>query len=140
MDIRLPMIDGAEGQRAEIWKNFKQWSRLLSTHGLSLDKLYLGNGHLWYLDVSLGALAAAYNESTSTPAEALQAHSVAVVVEQNNGTEKIERLIDALKRELLLGFMNIRSIDLRYPNGFAVAWIDQNRKVYNADHVSSGLQ
>ncbi|NKB63743.1 MAG: FtsQ-type POTRA domain-containing protein [Gammaproteobacteria bacterium] len=137
-DVDLPRIDGPESEQLKIWENFKTWSNLFAAHGLSLNLLRLNHGHLWYLDVSLGALAATYQEDASASAAALQKHSVEVVVERTNAQEKIERLIDVLKEELLLGFASIRSIDLRYPNGFAVEWFKGKNKSHGAAKSGSG--
>ena len=133
----LPILDGPESQRVSIWEQFKTWSSLFASHGFSLDLLRLEHGHLWVMDVSLGALAATYRENagdditrnlpiidtSANNAETLQEHALRVVVEQQDADKKIERLIDVLKEELLIGFPRIRAVDLRYPNGFAVEWI-----------------
>ncbi|NKB75925.1 MAG: FtsQ-type POTRA domain-containing protein [Gammaproteobacteria bacterium] len=137
---RLPLIDGPEKQRSMIWENFQTWSSLFGEHGLILNELKLDHGHLWYLDVSLGALAATYKESASASAAVLLDHSITVIVEKQEAKEKVERLIDVLKQELLLKFSRIHSIDLRYPNGFAVGWIEELANTTDADEISSESQ
>ena len=124
-DSDLPKILGPVSQKDVVWKNFNLWSDHFSAHGLRLRELKLEHGHLWTLGVSLGALAASDNGADQAQVMALRNHVVDIVVENQDAEMKIERLIDVLKHKSIWSFGSIESIDLRYPNGFAIAWLDQ---------------
>lgn len=124
-DSGLPTILGPVSQQDVVWKNFNLWFDHFSAHGLRLRELKLEHGHLWTLGVSLGALAASDNGGDQAQVAALRNHVVDIVVENQDAELKIERLIDVLKHKSIWSFGSIGSIDLRYPNGFAIGWLDQ---------------
>ena len=124
----LPVIDGKAKDREMIWKHFNLWSDRFSAHGLRLRELRLSDARIWSLGISLGVLAANDANDDEGLAQMLQDHMVTVIVEQHLADDKIERLIDVLKHEptwTFGAFGSIESIDLRYPNGFAVGRLDR---------------
>jgi len=125
--VNLPKLNGPDSQKDEIWSNFQKWSKLFSSHGLSLDGLSLGEHGLWYIQLSLKTL----NTDEDRNEKAEQIRVVTIVVEKTHANIRIRRLVAALNHELLSQFPAIKSLDLRYPNGFAIGWdhlvpIEQN--------------
>jgi cell division protein FtsQ len=45
-----------------------------------------------------------------------------MTVKREHADERVKRFVDALNHQLIVEFPGMRSIDLRYPNGFAISW------------------
>ncbi|MGB5708614.1 MAG: FtsQ-type POTRA domain-containing protein [Arenicellales bacterium] len=127
-DGNLPILAGPESMQEMVWKAFQEWHGMFAAHGLSLDRLEFDQRELWYLTLSLTALALDRNaialEETSN--ESTHAAEVTMIVDNSDATARIERLINALNTQLIAEFPGMKSIDLRYPNGFAINWIKQS--------------
>ncbi len=136
----LPLLSGPEHRAEVVWQAFRRWSGLFAAHGLSLEQLQLDARGLWRLQLSLSALALAHGVADadvlgavpatpdSTPDATLDATPdatptpVRLMVTQDYAEARLMRFVDALDERLLAEFAAMRSIDLRYPNGFAVSW------------------
>lgn len=112
----LPLLFAPDEHRQAVWRAFRDWSRLFATHGLSLEQLRLDPRGLWQMEISRLPLS-------PEAASAAEQHSVAVIVERENAEARVGRFVEALRRELFEAFAAMRSVDLRYPNGFAVGWL-----------------
>ena len=121
----LPLLFGPEGEIKIIWNAFQQWSGRLASNGLALNELKLDGTGLWHLKLSLGALALNSEQIRQLDDENLDlSRQVAMVVDRSNAFSRIQRFIAALNQELIVQFPDMNSIDLRYPNGFAIGWLD----------------
>jgi cell division protein FtsQ len=141
----LPVLSGPDNQKKEVWQAFQRWSSMFGSNGLTLDELRLDTRGLWYLKLSLGALALDRRSSSpdgavltglstveseknelAVDASALvkkqAAEPVTMTVKQEHADERVKRFVDALNHQLIVEFPGMRSIDLRYPNGFAISW------------------
>ncbi|MEM7193579.1 MAG: FtsQ-type POTRA domain-containing protein [Pseudomonadota bacterium] len=132
----LPLLDGPESRQLEIWSNFKQWSARLIRNGIKLNALTLDERGLWTLRISLSVLGQEQLEK-SLMAEGiaddpdsggiappdLDGHQIGIVVPADSADKRLNQFIEALNDHLMLDFANIETIDLRYPNGFAVGWL-----------------
>ena len=134
-DQPLPILRGPLSKQEEVWHAFQRWHGKFAAHGLSLDSLELDERELWYLTLSLSALAVErYSETIPSeissdklePASAVTAAQVTMIVDNSDAEGRISRLIEALNSQLLAEFPGMKSIDLRYPNGFAIDWINQS--------------
>lgn len=110
----LPLLSGPAERRQLIWRSFQHWSKMLVASGISLDQLELDARGIWHLEISLGALAGGVVAS--------EQKSVRMTIAQENADARITRFIAALPHQLLGEIPAMRSIDLRYPNGFAISW------------------
>jgi len=122
----LPMLHGPDGMKERIWQAFQEWHGLFAAQGLSLDRLEFDERELWYLSLSLSALAmervaASLQEGEQSAAVTAE---VTMIVDDSDAGARIRRLISALNSQLIAEFPSMRSIDLRYPNGFAIHWVD----------------
>ena len=135
LEVDLPQLLGPDSQQREVWKTFKSWSGLLARNGLQLEELFLDNRGLWHLQVSLNVLAVddivsnqdtEQEESLLEPSEQIIDHNVTLIVDSMHPDKKIRRFVQALNQTLIIDFPNIESVDLRYPNGFAVGWRDDS--------------
>ncbi len=143
-DQQLPALSGPVSMQETVWKMFQEWHGKFASHGLSLDRLRFDERELWYLTLSLTALAIdrsalAKTEEESSPlsvtisaesGETGPAHDylaeVTMIVDNADATPRINRLIKALNSQLIAEFPSMKSIDLRYPNGFAINWIKRS--------------
>lgn len=121
----LPLLDGPAAMQETVWNSFNKWHEMFAVHGISLDRLELDERELWYLTLSLTALAMDRNELVieAGRGQAMGPGEVVLIVDNINPTARIERLMKALNSELIAEFPGMKSIDLRYPNGFAINWI-----------------
>jgi len=123
----LPILHGPETMQEDVWLAFQEWHGMFAAHGLSLDRLELDERELWYLTLSLTALAMNRNSLTSLEEEeVVPTAEVTMIVDNSDASARIKRLIDALNSQLIAEFPGMRSIDLRYPNGFAINWISES--------------
>jgi len=133
----LPLLFGPDNERDIIWKAFQQWSGQFASNGLTLEELKLDDTGLWNLKLSLGALAL-NNEQLQQRAEGKTdiSRQVTMVVDRDNSFSHIQRFIAALNQDLIVQFPEMNTIDLRYPNGFAIGWLD-SKPQKNPDLVLS---
>ena len=127
-DGDLPLLSGPETMQEMVWDAFQKWHGMFAAHGLSLDRLVFDERELWYLTLSLTALALDRNALVSAPEEKELTHAaeVTMIVDNSDASARIRRLISALNTQLIAEFPGMKSIDLRYPNGFAINWIKQS--------------
>ena len=119
----LPLLYGSADQKQIVWKAFQQWSEQFSSNGLVLEQLSLDSRDLWWLKLSMGALALNGGQSTQGSGQIIDRPAkVTMVVDKANAFPRIERFIEALNQELIVQFPQMKTIDLRYPNGFAISW------------------
>ncbi|MGI9311148.1 MAG: cell division protein FtsQ/DivIB [bacterium] len=115
----LPLLSAPDHRKDEVWRAFRHWSGRFAASGLALEQLQLDSRGLWRLRLSVGALArAAGGDSNADDARA----SATMIVAHDGAEARIARFIAALKHGLIARAAAMRSIDLRYPNGFAIAW------------------
>ena len=127
-DGNLPLLAGPVSMQEMVWGAFQEWHGMFAAHGLSLDRLEFDERELWYLTLSLTALALDRNAIVSAQEDDGQNHAaeVTMIVDNSDATARIKRLIDALNTQLIAEFPGMKSIDLRYPNGFAINWINRS--------------
>lgn len=122
-NLNLPLLHGPVAQKQIVWEAFQKWSDRFSTNGLSLEQLILDSRDIWRLKFALGALAINKGQSTQGAEEIIDSPTkVTMVVDKANSFSRIERFIEALNQELIGQLPQMKNIDLRYPNGFAISW------------------
>ncbi len=132
----LAQLNGPEDQVEVVWEAFQQWSGKFAALGLSLDSLSLSPTGL--LDFRISAAAPAAQGESGNPDGRMagtDAHMTLIVEVQRSGT-RVQRFLDALDPGLLARFPEMESVDLRYPNGFAIGWRD--RETASASGPKSG--
>ena len=113
----LPLLSAPDERREMVWQTYRKWSRQFAGGGLRLDELRLDARGLWHLQLSLSTLTRQRNATQqATPGP------VALIVARENADARIAQFVDVLPQRLLAEFPAMRSIDLRYPNGFAIGW------------------
>lgn len=97
----LPLMTAEFGSSSEVMKQYQRLADLLLPTGLKLDKLELDALGAWQVETSNG---------------------IKLILGRNQLGEKIRRLVMAWRSDLHQQSARIKTIDLRYPNGLAVAW------------------
>ena len=131
---KLPLLFGPSSESNEVWRAFSQWSEKFAVNGLNLDELSLDQRGIWKLQLSLSALslsnfAVVVDDNLESPNDVSADISnvrVLMIVDKAEAHERIERFIRTLDQQLLEKFAAMQSIDLRYPNGFAISWNQQS--------------
>jgi len=98
---RLPLLTAEFGDSTEIMEQYQTLSKLLIPTGLKLTELKLDGLGVWHVKTNRG---------------------IRLVIGREKVGEKIRRLVLVWQSELYTKSDNIESIDMRYPNGLAVAW------------------
>lgn len=132
----LAQLNGPEDQVEFVWEAFQQWSVKFAALGLSLDSLSLSPTGLFDFRISAAA-PVAQGESGNPDGRMAEtdAYVTLVVGVQHSGTQ-VQRFLNALGPGLLARFPEMKSVDLRYPNGFAIDWRD--RETAAASGLKSG--
>jgi len=122
----LPRLSGPNARvesRAEIWRAFQSWSKAFAAKGLLLDSLRVDARGLCYLELSVSALAAgdrAGGDGAGAGAGA-SPPPIRLIVARADADARIARFTGALREALIGEFAQLRTVDLRYPNGFALS-------------------
>lgn len=105
----LPLLQGPEGTERKMLDRYRAFSARLGARSLALDELWLDPRGAWRLDLRDG------------PQVRLGADSIDL---------RLERALMALDELAGEPGAEIAYLDLRYPNGFAVAWrnLDTNAR------------
>ncbi|MYB34689.1 MAG: FtsQ-type POTRA domain-containing protein [Gammaproteobacteria bacterium] len=123
----LPALSGAPGEESKLFESYLDWSERFAAWGLTLISLTADDVHVWHLELSPSVLSRARTQSGSVPesSEGIKPPTTRMVVNAQNAVERISRFVASLDRGLIDQFEQIESIDLRYTNGFAVRWKDE---------------
>jgi len=108
VDEKLPLLFGPDEETARVMERFSELSALLAEHQLSLKKLQLNERNTWRASLESG---------------------VEIVIGSSAVIEKTRRFLLAYQQGLSVNFSQIESIDMRYDNGFSVAWLAPAKSV-----------
>lgn len=97
----LPRLDGPQRAQQQVMQQYQLFSQLLRPLGFSIARLELTERGGWSLTT---------------------AQDTEILVGRDSALEKIRRFVSTYDRTLKERIDKVARIDLRYPNGFAVAW------------------
>jgi len=97
----LPRLSGPEGYEAQTVDHLRGWGGELQAVGLSLSELTLDERLVWHLTLANG---------------------LQVTLGREELEQRMARLVQAYPRLLAHSLQKIERVDLRYPNGLAIAW------------------
>jgi len=97
----LPLLTAQFGDSTQIMEQYQRLSKLLSPIGLKLSELELDSLGAWQAETARG---------------------IRLNIGREQVGEKIRRLVMVWQSGLSTQSNSIKTIDLRYPNGLAVAW------------------
>ncbi len=115
IDQALPMLHGPDGAQAQVLARYRQFSRRLGEQAAVLEGLSLNMRGGWTLQLRDG------------PTLRLGAESV---------DRRFERALQALETLPQGERHEVAYVDMRYPNGFAVAWRPQGSDQRNPGGIS----
>ncbi|MCY4148387.1 MAG: FtsQ-type POTRA domain-containing protein [Gammaproteobacteria bacterium] len=122
----LPVLSGAPDEESKIFEFYLDWSERFAAWGLTLVSLTADDVQEWHLELSPSVLSRARTPSESSPEPSGELKTpTRMVVNQQNAVERISRFVASLDRGLIDQFERIESIDLRYTNGFAIRWKEE---------------
>jgi cell division protein FtsQ len=99
----LPVLRADFGSSRDMMENYQLMAELLIPTGLKIAELKRDSLGVWFIDTATG---------------------VRLVIGRDKVSEKIRRFTRVWAAGLSQQLKHIKTIDLRYPNGLAVAWKD----------------
>lgn len=97
----LVALDGPSGQAVLMWKRYRVMQNELTAAGLRIAEVHLSERGSWQLQLAYGPRLFLGREQVQ---------------------ERLQRFVAAYDRVMASGMGQMASVDLRYPNGFAIAW------------------
>jgi cell division protein FtsQ len=101
VDSTLPLLFGPLGKTAYVMEQYRAFNDRFRVLNLRVVELHLTERRTWFIKFDSG---------------------LELVIDQSQLNEKLQRFLILYPRELSAYAQRIASIDLRYRNGFAVAW------------------
>lgn len=103
----LPVLDGPEGSALEMMRQYRLMSQLLGDENLMLHSLEMSARGSWAARIENG---------------------VELVLGRQEPLEKLRRFLWVYRQTLAADFAKVARVDMRYVNGLAVAWAEQQDK------------
>ena len=112
----LPSLVGPQGLHAQVWDFYIEVSEQLIVHDRYIRELTLDGRRSWSMRLDQGAY---------------------IKLGRNHIEDRLHRLDQLLSMEDALDIMHVKTIDMRYPNGFAVseATDDEQNKITSMQGV-----
>ncbi|HEX2013335.1 MAG TPA: cell division protein FtsQ/DivIB [Roseateles sp.] len=98
---QLPQLWGPQRAQEQVMQQYQMLSQMLRPLGFSIARLELRERGSWFLSTGQG---------------------VELLLGRDHLVEKMRRFISIYEKTLKGQIVNIERVDLRYPNGLAVAW------------------
>ena len=121
----LPVLRADVGSSRDMMENYQLMAELLIPTGLKIAELKRDNLGVWFIDTATG---------------------LRLVIGRDHVSERIRRFTTVWAAGLSQQLKHIKTIDLRYPNGLAVAWKDaalaetHNSRNSNRQKIAAAVQ
>lgn len=109
----LPLLFGKELDAAKVMYQYKTLTLLLLNNGLAIDSLNKNTLGVWQLQLSNGW---------------------ELILGRNSLAEKVRLVSYVLDQKILLVNDAIKTIDMRYENGFAIGWDESVKTILDDQH------
>lgn len=116
-NVALPQLSGPSGRVNEVWARYQKWAELFARHGIRLGSMDLSRQHLYTLDL----------EYTSPGSD--EASGFSMVLSESNSDQQVQTFLEARRQALIEYPGLIRTVDLRYPNGFSISRYEPDKLV-----------
>ena len=103
----LPQLSGPDNSVGQVMKYFRELREALLQHGLGLQQLVLNDRGSWSARLDDG---------------------INIVLGGAEVMEKMHRFLSAYQQGLAADFSEVTAVDMRYSNGFAIAWKASHKK------------
>lgn len=134
----LPHLGGPQGTEKEVLKQYRQWKNLLAEENLLLESLVMTPRYAYEAKVKLsreqqkqltGVALTEFFEAKQQPVPLLdwsriEPFILTLQLGKNDIEERVLRFTAAFPDAFKDQVLKINTVDLRYPNGFAVRWND----------------
>jgi len=100
-DIELPRLDGPDGQETRVLENYRRVSATLAPLGLQVQSLRVDGRRAWEMQLAGG---------------------VALKLGRTQPWQRLRRFVRAWPSVFAARLAELRTVDLRYSNGFSVVW------------------
>ncbi len=97
----LPLLQGPQRAQAQVMQQYQMLSQMLRPLGFSITRLELRERGSWFVTTAQG---------------------VELLLGRDHLVDKVQRFVAIYNKALKDRAADIASVDLRYPNGLAVAW------------------
>ncbi len=97
----LPLLQGPQRAQAQVMQQYQILSQMLRPLGFSITRLELRERGSWFVSTAQG---------------------VELLLGRDHLVEKVQNFVAIYNKALKDKVANIASVDMRYPNGLAVAW------------------
>ena len=123
LPAEFPRLEGPEGTGAQVLEHYKSLGRILAAAGLKLERITLTPRRTWRLVVTNGDVqgrTSAAEDKGLIFGSRMPGATMAIVLDREQPERKLERFARVYVQSFALLASNIRQVDLRYANGFAV--------------------
>lgn len=100
-DIALPWLDGPDGQEMKVLESYRRVSSRLASLGLQLQRLQVDGRRAWEIQLAGG---------------------IALKLGRTQPWQRLQRFVRAWPSVFAARQAELRTVDLRYSNGFSVVW------------------
>ncbi len=107
----LPILDGPEGTQKLLMEKYRTLDRLFSTHDMQLLRLQLNERRSWMFELN---------------------DNLRVIIGRTDFNDRVARFFEYVPKGLGPKLAKAEQIDMRYTNGFAVRW-KQDDMLFNED-------
>ena len=132
----LPYLDGPDGTQKQLLKQYRVWKKRLAEKELRLESLIMTPRYAYEAKVELSreqqklltqAALMAFFEEKQQPIPLLDWQRIKPFVltlqlGKNHVEERLTRFSNAFPQAFDDQLLKVKTVDLRYPNGFAVRW------------------
>jgi cell division protein FtsQ len=103
-----PRLDGPEGASAQVLSAYREFAAALASNPLRVRALTLTLRRAWRVELERDADG--------------EAHAFTVMLDRDQPERRLERFARVYTRTVATAVADVRTIDLRYTNGFSVEW------------------
>jgi len=126
----LPSLAGPNGSHEKVFNQYKHWRAVLKAVGLTVQEIELTPQGTWTMQLVGEVTVALVKEDeteqvddTNAPAKTTtKQHYLVLRMGKDSIDGRVTRFAQVYARSLKSELHRIASVDLRYPNGFAVTW------------------
>ncbi len=137
----LPVLAGPAGAHEKVYTQYKHWRAVLKAVGLTVEQIELTAQGTWSMRLAGDVIVPSVDgetdqvKDTNAPEKAMtKQHRVVLKMGKDSIDGRVTRFAQVYARSLKSELHRIASVDLRYPNGFAVTWMQDSSATQTAQN------
>ena len=95
----LPQLEGPDGSEVQVLSHYREFQPLVKTKGLKVARLNLNQRYAWQVELENG---------------------MTLLLGRKNSRERLERFLEVYEKVFVGRDKEVKYVDLRYSNGFAI--------------------